>query len=133
PLDLRDWVQREARLRAHPWSARAMRTWFLRGDGGEVLSSCETFSMGSALRGGGQVQQGRAYGVASVLTEAHLRGRGHAAELLRRVHRKVAVQDASAQAFILFTEVGAGVYERAGYTARPEWDEDLAFPPSAAT
>jgi len=129
PLDLDSWLRREARLRAHPWSRAAMRTWFLRGDGGEVLSSCETFAMKSTAGSGA----GTAYGVASVFTEERLRGRGHASELLRRVHARVAAEDPPAQAFILFSEVGAGIYERAGYVARPEWDEDLVFTPSWAT
>jgi len=133
PLTIEGWLRREDRLRAHPWSARAMRTWLLRGEGGEVLSSCETFRMSSALRAGGDRRDGHAYGVASVFTEDRLRGRGYAAELLRQVHRRTAAEDPSSQAFILFSEVGAGVYERAGYAARPDRDEDLVFPPSDAT
>ena len=129
PLDMDSWLRREARLRAHPWSRAAMRTWFLRGEGGEVLSSCETFTMKSTAGSAA----GTTYGVASVFTEDRLRGRGHASELLRRVHARVAAEDPLAQAFILFSEVGAGIYERAGYAARPEWDEDLVFPPSRAT
>jgi GNAT domain-containint protein/GNAT acetyltransferase-like protein len=129
PLDMDSWLHREAQLRAHRWSKAAMRTWFLRGEGGEVLSSCETFAMASTAGS----EAGTTYGVASVFTEERLRGRGHATELLRRVHARVAAEDPRAQAFILFSEVGAGIYERAGYVARPEWDEDLVFPPSHAT
>ncbi|HEY8210709.1 MAG TPA: N-acetyltransferase, partial [Myxococcaceae bacterium] len=123
----------EARLRAHPWSRQAMRTWLLRGEGGQVLSSCETFSMASRLVRDREEDAGHTYGVASVFTEEPLRGRGHAVELLRRVHRRVASEDPAAQAFILYSEVGAGIYERAGYAARPDQDEDLVFPPSTAT
>lgn len=126
PLDLDSWLRRERRLRAHPWSA-GMRTWFLR-EGGEVLSSCETFAMRSTAGS----EAGTSYGVASVFTEERHRGRGHATELLRRVHARLSAEDRLAQAFILFSEVGAGIYERAGYAARREWDEDLVFPPSTA-
>src|SRR4051812_38592114 len=78
PLAMEDWLRRESRLRAHAWSRRAMRTWLLRGEGGQVLSSCETFAMASRLVRGGEERAGRTYGVASVFTEERLRGRGHA-------------------------------------------------------
>lgn len=129
PLSLDAWLRRERRLRAHPWSRAGMRTWFLRGEGGEVLSSCETFAMTSTASS----EAGTTWGVASVFTEDRLRGRGHATQLLRRVHTRLSAEDRLAQAFILFSEVGAGIYERAGYAARREWDEDLVFPPSPAT
>ena len=133
PLTLEQYLRREVRLRGHRWPARAMRTWFLRDERGGVLSSCETFRMASSVRAGGERLQGAAYGIASVFTEDRLRGRGHAGELLRRVHQRLLAEDAAAQAFTLFSEVGAGLYERAGYTACREWDEDWIFPPSGAT
>jgi len=134
PLALEQWYRREALLRAHPWCARGMQSWQLRDGDGRVLSSCETFRMASEVRdGGGEARGGHAYGVASVFTEERLRGHGYAVQMLDRVHRRVAAEDPAAQAFILFTEVGARIYERAGYAARAEWDEDWVFPPSGAT
>lgn len=129
PLTSEQWVEREAGLRAQAWAKAEMKTWLLCEDGsGEVLSSCETYRMNSALRG----EAGSTYAFASVFTEERLRGRGLASELISRVLQRLGAEDPGAQASILFSEVGPRIYERLGYVARPEWDEDWLFPPSTA-
>src|SRR5690349_3861376 len=67
---------------------------------------------------------GLTLGVGSVFTERRLRGRGHASRLLELV----AAQTRDAQAFILFSDVGAPIYERIGYVARQSGD--LVFTPA---
>lgn len=126
PLTPEQWLDREERLRAQAWAKAGMQTWFLCAEGsGEILSSCETFRMTSALRGA----PGSTYGIASVFTEEKLRGRSFSGELLSRVLERLRAEDAGAQASILFSEVGARIYERLGYVARAEWDVDWLFPP----
>ncbi|HEU4539412.1 MAG TPA: GNAT family N-acetyltransferase, partial [Polyangiaceae bacterium] len=116
-LTLAQYLEREAALRAHRWPASgSMITWALRGDGGRLLASCETFRMPARLDG---APAGNAYAVASVFTEPALRGRGYAAALTRAVGDELRARDPGACASVLFSDVGAALYERAGYAARP--------------
>ncbi len=115
------FARREEQLRGHPWSKEAMTTWLLTGDHGEVLASCETFRMRSRLLGG---DEGSTYGVASVYTEPDLRGRGHAAAMMALLTRRLQADDPSAQASILFSEVGPTLYRQAGYVEVP-WLERI--------
>jgi hypothetical protein len=112
-LTLEQFVDRERRLRALPF-ARSMRTW-LWVDGPLVLASCETFRMRSFLDG----VEGSSYGLASVFTQAALRGRGHASQMVAQVVKEVRREDPGAHAMLLFSEVGARIYERQGFSARP--------------
>src|SRR2546429_2590439 len=75
-LDPAQYLEREARLRAHPWSQQALTSWLLLSDGGELLSSCETYRMDSFAAGA----PGATFGVASVFTEPRLRGHGHGSQ-----------------------------------------------------
>lgn len=113
-LSRAQYLEREAALRATPWAQAAMTTWLLEEEG-EVAASCETLRMDSVLDG----EAGVTYAFASVFTEARLRGRGHATELVRRVSAEVAP---GAQALTLFSDVGAALYARCGFVARPAWD-----------
>jgi len=122
------FVARERRLRAHPWAAGGMTTWLL-ADGDVVLASCETFLMESALDGAA----GASFGIASVFVEPALRGRGRATELLGRLGERLARLE-GAQSLILFSDVGARIYQRVGYGPRPAFDrvlEPAAGPPEA--
>jgi GNAT superfamily N-acetyltransferase len=134
PLTVEGYIEREKRLRGHAWARSELSSWLLCAPDGSVLASCETYRMDSFVRArNGALLAGDSYGIASVFTEERLRGRGYAGRMLKLLHQRAAAEDPAAQAFILFSEVGAGIYERAGYAARPEWDEDLVFPPSEAT
>lgn len=113
-LSLSQWLERERRLRSHPWAAEAMQTHFLT-ENGVVLSSCETFRMKVAWKG----EDRSIYGVASVFTERALRGRGYATSMLELLHVELGRRDPSAVGALLFSEVGPRIYERAGYVAAP--------------
>jgi GNAT superfamily N-acetyltransferase len=121
-LEPAQYLEREARLRGHPWARAAMTTWLLRDDGGAVLASCESYRMPSLLDGA----PGETWAVASVFTEPARRGRGHATEMMTRLLARA--RAAGAQASTLFSDVGAPLYEAGGWRARPA--EDLVFPPA---
>jgi GNAT superfamily N-acetyltransferase len=120
-LVLEQYLLREARLRTHPWARAAMTSWLWR-DGRAVLASCEVFRMQSAVG----TTRGETWAVASVFTEPSLRGRGHARAMMSALLERA--RSAGAQASILFSDVGAPIYEASGYVARPA--EDLVFPPA---
>lgn len=115
PLTPEGYALREQRLRAHPFARAAMTSWLWKGDGGEVLASCETFRMESAWDG----RAGHTYGVASVFTEPRLRGGGHATAMMQALTGRLPALDPLAQASILFSDVGAPIYRRAGYREHP--------------
>lgn len=123
-LTLEQFIAREERLRNHAWPRAALTSWFLRDDDGALLASCETYRMHSFLDGAG----GDSFGIASVFTEAALRRRGHATRLMDLVIARVRQEWPAAHAMLLFSDVGAAIYERSGYRARPA--EDLLFPPA---
>jgi len=119
-LRLDQFLKREQRLRAHPWAASGMKTWFLLDSRGEVLSSCETFKMTC-------VNEGIAQGIASVYTEPRFRKRGYAARMI------TALTDTQSplketQAWILFSEIGESLYRSFGFQRRPSFDR--SFQPS---
>lgn len=118
PFGLEAYVAAEGRLRDHPWGRDRSAQWQLCSDTGEVLCSCETYRMACRLEAGGPVE-GHAYGVATVFTDARLRGRGYAGALLDRVAEAVAATDPRAQALVLFSDVDPEIYARMGYVARP--------------
>lgn len=117
-LSLEQWQQREKVLRAHPWSVASMESWHWRAPGGETLASCETFRT-PALLG---PEAGHVYAVASVFTEPALRGRGHATAMIDALNEALAARP-DALGSVLFSDVGARIYERSGYRAFPafEW------------
>ena len=120
-LGVEQFLVREERLRAHAWSREGMQTWLWRGAEGEVLSSCETFRMRSFLGPVDRREEGVTFGVASVLTEPRLRGRGHASGMMRALVERLR-HEPGAQASLLYSDVGATLYERAGYVAREARD-----------
>jgi GNAT superfamily N-acetyltransferase len=123
PLTLEGYLARERRLRAHRWAQGAMQTWFLEGARGEVLASCETFRV--EARAGADV--GAAWEVASVYTEPHLRGRGHAGRLMALLLERLRGEEGRPLAVVLFSDVGPELYARAGFVGRPA--VDLVLPP----
>ncbi|MCY1043567.1 N-acetyltransferase [Corallococcus sp. bb12-1] len=126
PLSVPQYQEREARLRAHPWSREAMSTWLWLGDDGAVLASCETFRTDSFLRGGdGRFAQGDSYAIASVFTEGPLRGRGYATRLMDSVALELERVAPRPHSVVLFSDVGAPLYRRSGYVEVPAWDWHL--------
>jgi GNAT superfamily N-acetyltransferase len=123
PLTVEQFQQRELRLRAHPWCRDGMRTWLLTGDDGQVLASCETFHNDSFLLGtDGRLSPGDSYSIASVFTEEHLRGQGYATRLMDLLAAELERASPRAHAAVLFSDVGAPLYRRAGYQEVPAWD-----------
>jgi GNAT superfamily N-acetyltransferase len=112
-LTVEQFMARETRLRGTPWAKNAMTTWLLI-EGERVLCSLETFRVESRFH----AQRGSSYEVASVFTAPEHRGRGFSTELLGGV----IAQLADAQAVTLYSDVGAALYERSGFVARPGWD-----------
>jgi GNAT superfamily N-acetyltransferase len=121
-LSTEQYLEREARLCAHPWAKETMRCWAWRDDDGRILSSCETYAMCSAVDG----ERGETWAVASVFTEPELRGRGHARAMMDALVARARAD--GAQASTLFSDVGAPIYEKSGYVTRPA--DDLVFPPA---
>jgi hypothetical protein len=70
----------------------------------------------------GAVARGSTYGVASVFTEPRLRGRGHASRMMSLLPAAILAANPGAHAIILFSDVGPGMYARAGYVERPAFD-----------
>ncbi len=122
-LTLPQYLEREQLLRAHPWARAGMETWFL-AEGDEVLSSCETFRNDSHVSG----VAGESYAIASVFTEEKHRGKGHAHRLMVDLQAELKKRS-TAQGLVLFSDVGAKLYERSGFRAEPAFD--WLFPPIA--
>ena len=112
------FLDRELRLRSHPWAAATLTTWLWKDANGEVLSSCEVF-LDEAKAG---AKSGTAATIASVFTEPRLRAQGHAAKMLQSlsVHLK------SCLAVTLFSEIGTNYYQRLGFCPVPAFDTFFA-------
>jgi len=124
-LDLEAHVEKEVRLRQGPWPASALSAWMpCDADHPEAppVASCELYEMHARVDG----RPGRVLAFASVFVPPALRGRGHASTLLTRLHAEVGGAEDVA-ACILFSDVGAPIYERLGYVARPAFDR--TYPP----
>jgi hypothetical protein len=124
-LGVADHVAREAELRCGPWAARTHTMWIGQ-VAGEDVASCETYAMDSTAAGA----PGTTYAFASVFTEAHLRGRGHASALLAAVMAELGAGPGT-QAFLLFSDVGEAIYARLGFVALSAWDR-VDMPAAAA-
>lgn len=120
-LSMEAYLRREQRLRALAIPRLQMRTWLLEDAGGRVLSSCETFNFASVLREGVGESWGHSFGVASVFTEAALRGLGHATRMLDLLCATLA-EEPEAHAVVLYSDVGASQYARSGFVPRPAFD-----------
>ncbi|MBU8895244.1 N-acetyltransferase [Corallococcus sp. H22C18031201] len=123
PLTVAQFQGRELRLRSHPWCRAGMKTWLWVGDDGAVLSSCESFSNHSHLRApDGTREAGESFSIASVYTEPHLRGHGHATRMMDAVAQELGRLSPRAHAAVLFSDVGAPLYRRSGYVESAAWD-----------
>ena len=121
-LSVDGYVAREERLRRHVWAHDAMRTWFWLAADETLLASCETYRMDGWHQG----VRGDVWGVASVFTEAALRGRGHATAMIDRLLDVARAEGVVAS--ILYSDVGERQYARSGYGVRPA--EDRLFAPA---
>lgn len=117
-----EYVHRELTLRAHPYGAAHLDTWVL-ADGEAIVASLETLRIDAVTAQG---ERGHGYGVASVFTPPSQRGKGLATRLLTGVLRRLEEEDPLARAAMLFSDVGARIYERCGFVALP--GDDLAIP-----
>lgn len=123
PLIVEGYVEREKRLRAHPWPRAELKTWLLCADDGAALASCETYRMDSFLRAeDGGLVPGDSFGIASVFTEERLRGRGYATRLMDLLAVELERASSRAQSALLFSDVGAPIYRRSGYREFEAWD-----------
>lgn len=109
-LTREQFLDRERTLRQTAHGRLSMRSWVLRLPNGAVCASAETFRL--PLHPGGAVEV-----VASVFVDRALRGVGMASRLM--AHLVKARREAGIDALVLFSEVGAGLYERAGFRALP--------------
>jgi GNAT superfamily N-acetyltransferase len=115
------YLRREQQLRALAVPRLGMRTWLLVDGIDRVLSSCETFTFPSVLRPGEGESWGQSYGVASVFTEEALRRKGHATRMLDLLCQALG-RERAAHAVVLYSDVGAALYARSGFVARPAFD-----------
>ena len=120
-LKLSQWLEREICLRAHAFS-RGMETWFWVKDS-QVLASCETFENVSCI----EDKVGRTASIASVFTEPHLRGQGHASAMLAALGHEYKRRQ-SAQAMVLFSDVGEELYQRVGFVSVGEANDWILSP-----
>jgi len=104
------YLERERLLRATGHGRGAMHSWLLRLPNDVVVASAETFRL--PLQPAGAVEV-----VASVFVERPLRGVGMASRLVEALatHRR----EAGLDALVLFSEVGDGLYARAGFSKLP--------------
>jgi GNAT superfamily N-acetyltransferase len=123
PLTLEGYMQRENRLRGHPWSRAELKMWLLCAEPGEVLASCETYRTDSFLRApDGTLSPGDSFAIASVFTEERLRGRGYATKLMDLLASELERTSPRAHSALLFSDVGAPLYRRSGYQETQAWD-----------
>ncbi len=127
-LTIEQYLAREQYLRCHAWAQEAMETWLLcAGEG--IVCSCESLQMPSRIGG----QQGTSWGIASVFTEEAHRGHRYASQLVGDVATRLLARP-GAQAVVLYSEVGAPIYERAGFAVAPTVDwivqAEAARPPT---
>lgn len=115
PLTLQQYLKRERRLRALPFSS-GHRYWVLR-DGEAPLASCESYAVPLVLGPPRAARRGVVHGIASVFVEAKLRGHRYASTLLSRVHEQLARE--GVLGCYLMSEIGPSLYARLGYLARP--------------
>ncbi len=108
------FLEREQRLRAHPWAAAALTTWLWKDASGAILCSCEVFLDEAKAF----ARTGTAATIASVFTEPRLRAQGHAAKMLQAL----IVELRSCLAVTLFSEIGTHYYQRLGFCPVPAFD-----------
>eukprot|EP00899_Mesostigma_viride_P015473 jgi/Mesvir1/23927/Mv10702-RA.2 len=110
-LTLEQYLEREDRLASHPWSQKALTSWVLTGSDGELLSQLETYRMEATCPGHDRTT---AFGIASVFTEEKHRGKGYASKLVGLLLEQLRQESGDAVAVVLYSDVGPGLYAKAG-------------------
>ena len=123
-VSLEQYLAREAMLRRQAWAVRALETWLLV-EGETILCSCESLAMASTVG----KEPGQSFGIASVYTAPEHRGRRYASRLVDQVGTRL-LERPGAQAVVLYSEVGAPIYERSGFVVRPIDDWIVPAAPS---
>ncbi|MFM2152395.1 MAG: hypothetical protein RL199_830 [Pseudomonadota bacterium] len=109
-LTLPQYLERERLLRGTVRARRDMQTWLLRLPNDVVVASAETFRLPLSPAGALEV-------IASVFVERPLRGVGMASRLIESIGTNR--REAGLDGLVLFSEVGAGLYARAGFRLLP--------------
>lgn len=112
-LTLEQYLDRERTLERTAFAKESMRTWVLERDDGAIVASHESYRMRTA----GTLGDGHVEGIASVFVEPPLRGQGFAQTLLRQSLERFRGENAHGS--VLWSEVGAEIYAKLGYAARP--------------
>lgn len=97
---------------ATPWGKRHLTRWALIEDG-EVMSSAKLYRFDAVLDG----HSIQVAGLGAVFTPRARRGRGAAAELIRRLLEQA--RGDGCDAALLFSEIGADYYARLGFVTMP--------------
>lgn len=109
-LSAAQYLDRERILRATEHGRLNMHSWVLRLPNGVVVASCETFRLPLMPQGAIEV-------IASVFVDRALRGARMASRLMEALIENR--REAGIDALILFSEVGAKLYEHAGFKRLP--------------
>jgi len=134
-LSLGQYLAREEILQATEFSRAGRRAWSLvsgeEGGGEALLASCESFE-GPCLwtLGDGRVEEGLSHAIASVFVPDALRGKGLASSLMSGVQERLRALGAVAST--LYSDVGAGLYERAGWRSHLGTVASLPVAPAIA-
>ena len=129
-LALPELLEREARLRAHPWSARARFRVLVLVDADApdvLLCSCDSYEVDAQLDGTSVI----VVLVASLFTEEHLRGRGFAAALVEGVAARAAGLPGCG-AVTLYSDIGEAFYRGLGFDIVCGPALDLVLPVDAS-
>lgn len=122
------YLERERTLRQTEHGRLHMKSWVLRLPNGVVAASCETFRIPLAPSGAIEV-------VASVYVDRPLRGVKMASRLMEAL--VLNRREAGLDGLVLFSEIGTGLYERAGFRVLPaptrRWSRCAVDAPRAST
>ena len=98
-------------------------------ESGEILASAKWYDLDCEFKGSTfQDSKVRVLGIGAVFTPESQRGRGRATELIAKMMAQA--EGEGYQAAMLFSEIGAPIYERMGFTAIPRetFTLDVVFP-----
>jgi GNAT superfamily N-acetyltransferase len=96
-----------------PWGRQNLQRFALLDDSGRLLASAKRYKLDVRLDG----RDGWMAGIGAVFTPEPLRGRGHATAIIQTIVERE--RSAGALLASLFSEIGAGFYERLGFRPVP--------------
>jgi GNAT superfamily N-acetyltransferase len=127
-LTREQYLDRERILRQTDHGRLSMHSWVLRVPNGVIVASCETFRLPLLPMGDVEV-------IASVFVDPPLRGARMASRLIAALVKNR--REAGLDGMILFSEVGATIYERLGFALLPSptrrWPAGAGGPRGNAT